>query len=219
MRHGPPIIARHQFVDQRGPVRRSQRTQSRPRKSPDDHAASISEPSRGPAHFQHEQTGGVSAQAIRKHAGGFLHHEAAGLLTDGLERIEYRAREAPKPELLRRGESYLAPIETPKLCKVPGLQYIMAAAHVRLSESRGCSTLRPCCIAPGTQAPQCVSRMSSQALRPCCVAPGHARVMPLLSRPCNPVNYRAGTGAPCKQQGRNRLPVKGEIYRGPSSSI
>ena len=36
---------------------------------------------------------------------------------------------------------------------------------------------------------------------------------------CNPVNYRAGTGAPCKQQERNRLPVKGEIYREPSSSI
>src|SRR5580704_16618122 len=30
---------------------------------------------------------------------------------------------------------------------------------------------------------------------------------------CNPVNYRAGTGARCKQQERNRLPVKGEIYR------
>src|SRR4029077_5106172 len=28
-----------------------------------------------------------------------------------------------------------------------------------------------------------------------------------------PVNYRAGTGARCKQQERNRLPVKGEIYR------
>jgi hypothetical protein len=37
--------------------------------------------------------------------------------------------------------------------------------------------------------------------------------MPLVSRPCNPVNYRAGTGARCKQQERNRLPVKGEIYR------
>src|SRR5580700_10871290 len=35
-------------------------------------------------------------------------------------------------------------------------------------------------------------------------------VMPLLSRPCNPVNYRAGTGAPCKQQEKNRRPVKGE---------
>ena len=42
-------------------------------------------------------------------------------------------------------------------------------------------------------------------------------VMPLVSRPCNPVNYRAGTGARCKQQERNRLPVKGEIYREPSS--
>jgi hypothetical protein len=37
--------------------------------------------------------------------------------------------------------------------------------------------------------------------------------MPLVSRPCNSVNYRAGTGARCKQQERNRLPVKGEIYR------
>ena len=40
------------------------------------------------------------------------------------------------------------------VCKVPDLQCIMAAAHVRLSEARGCSTLRPCCIASGTQAPQ-----------------------------------------------------------------
>jgi hypothetical protein len=32
-----------------------------------------------------------------------------------------------------------------------------------------------------------------------------------VSRPCNPVNYRAGTGARCKQQERNRLPVKGKI--------
>ena len=47
---------------------------------------------------------------------------------------------------------FLAPIETPELCKVPGLQCIMAAAHVRLNEARGCSTLRPCCIASGTQA-------------------------------------------------------------------
>src|ERR1700730_8365245 len=30
---------------------------------------------------------------------------------------------------------------------------------------------------------------------------------------CNPVNFTAGTGARCKQQERNRLPVKGEIYR------
>jgi hypothetical protein len=52
----------------------------------------------------------------------------------------------------------------------------------------------------------------AQALRP-------SRVVPLLSRPCNPVNYRAGTGARCKQQERNRLPVKGEIYSEPSSSI
>jgi hypothetical protein len=37
--------------------------------------------------------------------------------------------------------------------------------------------------------------------------------------PCYPVNYRAGTGATCKQQEKNRLPVKGEIYREPSSSI
>src|SRR5207253_10172195 len=44
-------------------------------------------------------------------------------------------------------------------------------------------------------------------------------VMPLLSRPCNPVNYRAGTGAPCKQQEKNRRPVKGEIYSEPSPSI
>jgi hypothetical protein len=36
---------------------------------------------------------------------------------------------------------------------------------------------------------------------------------------CNPVNYRAATVARCKQQERNRLPVKGEIYRDPSSSI
>jgi hypothetical protein len=36
---------------------------------------------------------------------------------------------------------------------------------------------------------------------------------------CNPVNYRAGTGTRCKQQERNKLPVKGEIYRDPSSSI
>ena len=49
--------------------------------------------------------------------------------------------------------------------------------------------------------------------------PDTTRVMPLLSRPCNPVNYSAGTGARCKQQERNRLPVKGEIYRDPSSSI
>jgi AraC-like DNA-binding protein len=56
--------------------------------------------------------------------------------------------------LLRRGEACLAPIETPELCKVPGLQRIMAAADARLSEARGCSTLRPCCIASGTQAPQ-----------------------------------------------------------------
>src|ERR1700730_14003083 len=35
-------------------------------------------------------------------------------------------------------------------------------------------------------------------------------VMPLLSRPCNPVNYRAGTGATCKQQEKNRRPGKGE---------
>ena len=38
--------------------------------------------------------------------------------------------------------AYLAPIQTPELCKVPGLQCIMAAAHVRLNEARGCSTLR-----------------------------------------------------------------------------
>ena len=31
----------------------------------------------------------------------------------------------------------------------------------------------------------------AQALCPCCIAPGHTRVLPLLSRPCNPVNYRA----------------------------
>jgi hypothetical protein len=37
--------------------------------------------------------------------------------------------------------------------------------------------------------------------------------------PCNPVNYRAGTGATCKQQEKSRLPVKGENYREPSSSI
>jgi hypothetical protein len=36
---------------------------------------------------------------------------------------------------------------------------------------------------------------------------------------CNPANYRAGTGARCKQQERNRLPVKGEIYREPSSPV
>jgi hypothetical protein len=36
---------------------------------------------------------------------------------------------------------------------------------------------------------------------------------------CKPVNYRAGTVAPCKQQERNRLPVKGEIYREPSSPV
>jgi hypothetical protein len=35
----------------------------------------------------------------------------------------------------------------------------------------------------------------------------------------NPVNYRAGTVATCKQQEKNRLPVKGEIYSEPSSSI
>jgi hypothetical protein len=52
----------------------------------------------------------------------------------------------------------------------------------------------------------------AQELRP-------SRVMLLLSRPCNPVNYRAGTGTRCKQQERNRLPVKGEIYSEPSSSI
>jgi len=51
--------------------------------------------------------------------------------------------------LLRRGEACLASIETLELCKVPGLQCIMAATHVRLSESRGCSTLCPCCVAPG----------------------------------------------------------------------
>ena len=50
-----------------------------------------------------------------------------------------------------------SPYETPELCKVPDLQCIMAAADVRLSESRGCSTLRPCCIASGTQAPQPVT--------------------------------------------------------------
>ena len=65
----------------------------------------------------------------------------------------------------------------------------------------------------------CVSRMRCSTLRPCCIAPGHMRLMPLLSRPCNAVNYRAGTGTHCKQQERNRLPVKGEIYREPSSSI
>src|SRR5204862_2833766 len=44
--------------------------------------------------------------------------------------------------------------------------------------------------------------------------PGHTRVVPLLlARPCNPVNYRAGTVAPCKQKEKNRPPVKGEIYR------
>ena len=59
--------------------------------------------------------------------------------------------------LLRRGEACLAPIETPELCKVPDLQCIMAAADARLSEARGCSTLRPCCIASGTQAPQPVT--------------------------------------------------------------
>ena len=46
------------------------------------------------------------------------------------------------------------PYETPEVCKVPDLQCIMAAADARLSEARGCSTLRPCCIASGTQAPQ-----------------------------------------------------------------
>src|ERR1700730_3835605 len=40
-----------------------------------------------------------------------------------------------------------------------------------------------------------------------------------MRTPCNPVNYRAGTGATCKQQEKNRLPVKGESYREPSSSI
>ena len=106
-------------------------------------------------------------------------------------RQHIRATGAMHDTTLRRGEACLAPIETPELCKVPGLQCIMAAAHVRLSEARGCSTLRPCCIASGTQ----------------------ARFAAVVSRPCNPVNYRAGTVAPCKQQERNRLPVKGEIYR------
>jgi len=49
------------------------------------------------------------------------------------------------------------PYETPELCKVPDLQCIMAAADARLSEAKGCSTLRPCCIASGTQAPQPVT--------------------------------------------------------------
>jgi hypothetical protein len=53
--------------------------------------------------------------------------------------------------------SQTRPYETPELCKVPDLQCIMAAADVRLSDSRGCSTLRPCCIASGTQAPQPVT--------------------------------------------------------------
>src|SRR4029077_3392838 len=53
-----------------------------------------------------------------------------------------------------RGGFQIRPYETPELCKVPDLQCIMAAADVRLSEARGCSTLRPCCIASGTQAPQ-----------------------------------------------------------------
>ena len=56
-----------------------------------------------------------------------------------------------------RGGFQTRPYETPELCKVPDLQCIMAAADVRLSESRGCSTLRPCCIASGTQAPQPVT--------------------------------------------------------------
>jgi hypothetical protein len=51
-----------------------------------------------------------------------------------------------------RGGFQTRPYETPELCKVPDLQCITAAAHVRLSESRGYSTLRPCCIASGTQA-------------------------------------------------------------------
>jgi|HubBroStandDraft_6_1064221.scaffolds.fasta_scaffold98122_1 hypothetical protein len=52
----------------------------------------------------------------------------------------------------------------------------------------------------------------AQALRPYCIASGaQARFAALVSRPCNPVNYRAGTGARCKQQERNRLPVKGKI--------
>jgi hypothetical protein len=56
-----------------------------------------------------------------------------------------------------RGGFQTRPYETPELCKVPDLQCIMAAADVRLSEARGCSTLRPCCIASGTQAPQPVT--------------------------------------------------------------
>ncbi|MGA6965045.1 MAG: hypothetical protein WBZ51_15710, partial [Xanthobacteraceae bacterium] len=53
----------------------------------------------------------------------------------------------------------------------------------------------------------------AQALRPYCIASGaQARFAALVSRPCNPVNYSAGTVARCKQQERNRLPVKGEIY-------
>jgi hypothetical protein len=66
----------------------------------------------------------------------------------------------------------------------------MAAAHVRLSEARGYSLLRPCCIASGTQ----------------------ARFVTLQTTGQEQV-------ARCQQQERNRLPVKGEIYREPSSSI
>jgi septal ring factor EnvC (AmiA/AmiB activator) len=81
---------------------------------------------------------------------------------------------------------------TPELCTVPDLQCIMAAAH---------------------RAAEQIKRLQHAAAMLHCVRDTGTAA-------CNPVNYRAGTtGVECKQQEKNRLPVKGEIYREPSPSI
>ena len=48
-----------------------------------------------------------------------------------------------------------------------------------------------------------VKRLQHAAAMLHCVRDTGAFLPPLLSRPCNPVNYRAGTRAPCKQQEKN----------------
>jgi hypothetical protein len=71
--------------------------------------------------------------------------------------IEVARRGAPLIRDLRKLRPWRGGRAGAVASKVPDLQCMMAAAHARLSDSRCCSTLRPCCDASGTQALQPVT--------------------------------------------------------------
>ena len=71
--------------------------------------------------------------------------------------IEVARRGAPLIRDLRKLRPWRGGRASAVASKVPDLQCMMAAAHARLSNSRCCSTLRPCCNASGIQAPQPVT--------------------------------------------------------------